>query len=196
MRLAALKLALVAAATAGCASPLATTYLPGARHGEKAETAVEPAPTGNDPQAIALRKALGEKPITQDQALAGVLAQLEEIRAIDPEAERELMADLRQAKPEHYPLIVDTFRTALAYRQQLAERNQQLAGEADPANSAGATPPVQLAAHELSPLDGESARRAAAVQTSLASARSPKSAAAAGQRRGAPAVSGAASDLH
>jgi hypothetical protein len=194
-RLAALKLALVAVATAGCASRLATTsYLPGSRHGEKAEAAVETAPTGNDPQAVALRKAMGEKPITQDQALAGVLAQLEEIRAIDPEAERELMADLRQAKPEHYPLIVDTFRTALAYRQQLAERNQQLAGGTNVTNAVAATPPVQLAAHEMSPLNGESSRRAAAVQTSLASARSTESTA--GQRRGAPRVSPAMSDSH
>ncbi|QDT00579.1 hypothetical protein [Adhaeretor mobilis] len=62
--------------------------------------------------------------LSNEEALAGVLDELQEIGGIDPEAQQQLMADLRETKPEHYALVVDQFRTALAYRQQLEKRDE------------------------------------------------------------------------
>lgn len=66
---------------------------------------------------------------TQEEALANVLDELTKVGAIDPDAKQLLMADLRQAKPENWPLIVRQFRSALAFRQQLAKREQQTTDE-------------------------------------------------------------------
>lgn len=67
------------------------------------------------------------RPLDKESALSGVLDELQEIGAIDPAAQQQLMADLKETKPEHYALVVDQFRTALAYRQQLAERESEKA---------------------------------------------------------------------
>lgn len=119
--------ALVFALAPGCAAPFMTSYLSGSRRleSENDATASDAPLAPNDPKAAALRKANGQGPATPEEALAGVLEQLEEIRAIDPAAQQEVMADLKAAKPEHYALIVDQFRAALAYKQQLAEREHE-----------------------------------------------------------------------
>ena len=64
-------------------------------------------------------------PQTKEEALAGVLDQLQQIGAVDPQAQQQLMTDLRNAKPEHWSLIVEQFQAALAYRQQLTARKSQ-----------------------------------------------------------------------
>ena len=61
---------------------------------------------------------------SQEQAMIAVLDQLQEIEAIDPIAKQELLADLKDAKPENWPLIVEQFQAALAYRQQLAAKEK------------------------------------------------------------------------
>jgi len=122
MRTFAISCLLVAGLPAGCAAPLAPSLLSSSRRQEAQATAIDEQSARDDgPKSAAVRKATAE-PLTHEQALAGILDELQEIRAIDPEAERELMADLREAKPEHYPMIIQAFRTALAYRRQLAER--------------------------------------------------------------------------
>ncbi|MCC6493680.1 MAG: hypothetical protein IT424_11750 [Pirellulales bacterium] len=131
----------LAAMSIGCAAPLTGALVPAAR---EAPSAIEPHLAASDsavpaPTEVALRKARAAPVPSQEQALASVLDQLEEIRAIDPEAQRELMVELKQVKPEDYPLVVDAFRTALAYRQQLAARQTQVAGSGpnpDPARAA------------------------------------------------------------
>ncbi len=157
------------AVVGGCAASLrAPAFLSGSRKEEVAETAADKLPPGDDPQAIALRKALGDKPLTQEQAYADISPRLREIRAIDPDAERQVVAELEHAKPEQYALVVETFRTALAYKQQLAERRDELI----PANEDRgliSKKQVQLASHELPADDGASVRRGAAVQASLSS---------------------------
>lgn len=125
------QLLVVALLATGCAAPLTGSFLSGSRQQEEwieshASATDSIVPT---PKEIALKKALAEPAPTQQEALAGVLEQLEQIRAIDPEAERQLMADLKQVEPEDYAMVVDTFRSALAYRQQLAQRQQRLAIE-------------------------------------------------------------------
>ncbi|BBO34931.1 hypothetical protein PLANPX_4543 [Lacipirellula parvula] len=81
-------------------------------------------------KAHALEKAVAggaDPPLT---ASADVLQQLQEIREIDPAAEQQLLADLKEANPENHAMMVNTFRTALAYRQQLADRERTaFAGE-------------------------------------------------------------------
>jgi hypothetical protein len=161
----------------GCAAPLTSTLLP-ASHDK--DTKVEPHapvdPNDHSPRANAVRKATGQQPQSQQEAFAGVLKELQEIRAIDPDAERQLMADLQEAKPEHYPMIVDAFRTALAYRQQLVAREQREAAAAESLVVSDADPMVQTASHQSPESARESAERAAAVQASLASARADRTA--------------------
>ncbi|QDT74906.1 hypothetical protein [Lacipirellula limnantheis] len=119
---------LLAVLALGCASPLTTAL--------NSAATKEPTPTPAETQAAealkaqALHKATVGEAIPEDKAFAEVLDQLQEIRAIDPEAERELIAELKQVKPENYAMVVDAFRTALAYRQQMAERDRAVfAGE-------------------------------------------------------------------
>ena len=61
---------------------------------------------------------------TQEAAMVAVLDQLQEIEAIDPAAKQQLLSDLKAAKPENWPLIVEQFQSALAYRQQLAAKKE------------------------------------------------------------------------
>lgn len=80
-----------------------------------------------EPQSLVEPAFSDSRPIDEESALSGVLDELQEIGAIDPAAQQQLMADLKETKPEHYALVVDQFRTALAYRQQLAEREMEKA---------------------------------------------------------------------
>ena len=74
---------------------------------------------------IANAEASTEK--TEEEALAKVLDELGDLGTLDLEAKQELMADLREAKPENRPLIVQQFRSALAFREQLAARELKAA---------------------------------------------------------------------
>jgi hypothetical protein len=91
-------LLLFAASAIGCAAPL-TTALTGAANKQ------EPTPTPAETQAAealkaqALHKATVGEEIPEDKAFAKVADKLQEIRAIDPEAERELVGYLKAAKP-------------------------------------------------------------------------------------------------
>lgn len=128
--LAALLLAVLAL---GCASPLTTALNSGAAKKEPTPTPAE-TQAADALKAQALRKATVGEEIPEDKAFAEVLDQLQEVRAIDPEAERELIAELKQVKPENYAMVVDAFRTALAYRQQLAERDRAVFAGESPEN--------------------------------------------------------------
>lgn len=69
---------------------------------------------------------------TQEEAMAEVLDELAAIGAVDEAAKQQLIADLKEAKSENWSLIVRQFRSALAYRQQLAERERRLAQTPQP----------------------------------------------------------------
>ncbi len=62
---------------------------------------------------------------TSEAALIAIADELTELGALDDESKRELMSDLREAKPENWPYIVKMYRSTLAYRKQLAERERQ-----------------------------------------------------------------------
>jgi hypothetical protein len=121
-------LALVGAALAGCASPVSTDFLSGSRREQPVTAASDqrqPTATDDPVAAAALRKATGAASISEEQAMAGILDDLKEIHAIDPAAEQQLLSDLKEVSPENYPMVVETFRTALAFRQQLADRERR-----------------------------------------------------------------------
>jgi hypothetical protein len=56
--------------------------------------------------------------------LADVLENLQQIREIDPAAEQQLIARLRESPARSWPLVAEQFRTSLAYREQIASRQQ------------------------------------------------------------------------
>jgi hypothetical protein len=120
---------LAAALAPGCASPL-TSALSGSNSKQERTPSPAEVQAAEMLKAQAVQKASSGGGVSEDQAFAEILDQLQEIRAIDPEAERELIAELKQVKPENYAMVVDAFGTALAYRQQLAERDRKaFAGE-------------------------------------------------------------------
>lgn len=73
-----------------------------------------------------------QSPENQKQAMAEVLDKLHAIEAIDPVAKKQLMADLQEAKPKHWSLIVQQFQAALAFRQHLVDRESKIANQNTP----------------------------------------------------------------
>lgn len=122
---------LLAVFAVGCASPLGPAF----KHDPKSEQVVlhrdgVEDQAADELKAHALQKAMAGDATPPITASADVLKQLQEIREIDPAAEQQLLADLKDAKPENHVMMINTFRTALAYRQQLADRERTaFAGE-------------------------------------------------------------------
>jgi hypothetical protein len=59
---------------------------------------------------------------SSDPDLSGVLDKLQQVRAMDPLAEQQLIAELRKTPADTWPLVAEQFRASLAYRQQLAAK--------------------------------------------------------------------------
>ncbi len=140
--------------------------------GKHAQTHSAPAPVAkakNEPGEIRQASATdlaslgipseGSAAKTQEQAMTEVLSDLEAIGAIDPGAKQELLADLREAKPENWSLIVQQFRSALAYRQQLAAKESKAA-------AAESIAPQQLQPLRALPVSHETSKKSAAVESS------------------------------
>ncbi|OHB68357.1 MAG: hypothetical protein A2V70_16260 [Planctomycetes bacterium RBG_13_63_9] len=79
------------------------------------------------------------------QALQEVMAELQQLHALDPAAQETLMADLKQTDPALWPLVLHQFRAATAYRRRA---QQQEMAAADPNRSAQFGP---LASHTDQP---------------------------------------------
>lgn len=69
------------------------------------------------------------------RAMQDIMAELQQLGAIDPGAQERLMADLRQSDPSLWPLVMQQFRATLAYRRRAQER--------EVAAAAGRTAPDQ-----------------------------------------------------
>lgn len=67
---------------------------------------------------------------TKEADLASVLAELDEIGDIDPLARQKLTNDLQGVKPELWALMVQQFKSAMAFRQQLNEEDSEPVGTA------------------------------------------------------------------
>lgn len=77
-----------------------------------------------EPQAA--QTALADKP--DPQALREVMAELQQLGALDPAAQEKLMADLSSTDPAIWPLVVQQFRAAVAYRRRAQQREMATAG--------------------------------------------------------------------
>jgi hypothetical protein len=66
---------------------------------------------------------------TDRQAMLEVIDQLQSISGLTQDERQQLMADLRRTKPSLWPAMVQQFRAALAFRQQLQEREASQAAE-------------------------------------------------------------------
>jgi hypothetical protein len=58
-------------------------------------------------------------------SLKEVMAELQEAGAIDPAAREELIADLKQTDPSRWPLVMQEFRAAAAYRRRVEARAKE-----------------------------------------------------------------------
>jgi len=99
-------------------------------------------PTGQGPVASPSPGAVpgrpGTPPATGSEmpdpvALQQIMGELQQIGALDPAGQEKLLADLQQTDPALWPLVLQQFRAAVAYRRQ-AEKGS------DPLNRGGLTP--------------------------------------------------------
>ena len=124
-----------ALASGGCARPWTEPFASSGR--ATAVANVDAAATGLTPPEHANHSAnnAGVAPTDPTSAtpeLAGVLDQLQQIRAIDPTAEAKLMEQLRRTPADSWPLVAEQFRASLAYREQLASSSGRLTIANDP----------------------------------------------------------------
>ena len=108
----------------GCASsPWASTAAPEVTAPAATDTAAQP-PQGPAPSPSNGQDA-GSK--TQEQMMQEVMAELRQLRVMDPKAQEELMQSLQQADPEMWPLVMQQFRAVVAYRRRSEESQQAVA---------------------------------------------------------------------
>lgn len=94
------------------------------------------------------------------KALGDVLAELAAMGAIEPQAQQQLIEDLRTTDPELWPGVVDTFRASLAYRRRAAERAKAAASVDPLADSTAVTAPANAPDPARPALDARLAARA------------------------------------
>jgi hypothetical protein len=125
-------------ASGGCTHPWAEPFA-APTHPTAAEN-VDVASSGAVAPDTASQTAAVANPQTTDSSnaapeLAGVLDQLQQIRAIDPTAEAKLMEQLRRTPADSWPLVAEQFRASLAYREQLVTNSGRLAIAKDSPNA-------------------------------------------------------------
>ena len=70
--------------------------------------------------------AAGKLPNSPDpRVFDDVLAELAALGPIQPEAQQRLIEDLRKTPPDQWPVLVQTFKAAMAYRRRRAERSSE-----------------------------------------------------------------------
>ncbi len=57
--------------------------------------------------------------------LTAILNEVQQLGALDPQAQNALLEDLKKTDPALWPQLVQTFRASVAYRKQVAERTQR-----------------------------------------------------------------------
>lgn len=123
--------------TTGCAAPrwfAADTSQP-ARADTAAAVATSPA-----------EQAYAEHP--DPEALRQVMAEVHQLQALDPAAEAELLKSLAETPPDLWPLVLQQFRAAVAYRRQ-AEKGSAVADAGQSASTAELPPEPPSAAPPL-----------------------------------------------
>lgn len=74
-------------------------------------------------------------------ALQEVMAELQQLGALDPDARERLMADMRRTDPAVWPDMLRVFRASAAYRRRAGQGRETSAGVAGPATAAGGNLP-------------------------------------------------------
>ena len=105
----------------GCQTP-ASRQLAAVAEAEAEQSAVAVHQDATQPGVRTVSSAEPVQAVDKQEALNKVMGDLQEIGAIDSAAEEELRKELEAADPKMYPLIVRSFRSALAFREQLAAR--------------------------------------------------------------------------
>ncbi|WP_145282623.1 hypothetical protein [Pirellulimonas nuda] len=100
---------------------------------------------------------------SRDEAFAQILGDLQEIGAADPEAQRLLMEQLQQAKPSLWPLMVQQFKSTLAYSRQL--RAEQPLQDQRPGDWPGQAGETRIAARPSDPAPGDAQASPATAPT-------------------------------
>jgi hypothetical protein len=127
---------LVALWTTGCQAPWTTapsfTRVGVADHpAAKHDGAISA--TGNSPGDNLVANSHAPNPVAtnageSDKALADVMQEVERAGATDPAAQKMLLDELQQSRPELWPLIVQQFRSSASYHQQLAAKQSVAVG--------------------------------------------------------------------
>ena len=126
----------------------------------KAESAkVELAASTSDPRTVpglqpptTADAQISEKPISEQEAMAGVLEKLQEIGSKDPAAQQYLLTELRATEPRYWSVMVERFQSTMAFRQQLAARDAKPSG-----SLAAQAPPEQATTGEATAGEGNTA---------------------------------------
>jgi hypothetical protein len=79
------------------------------------------------------------------EGMQQVMAQLQELGALDPTAQATLMADLRQTDPAWWPMVVQQFQAAVAYRRRVEAHRPTGADpdESSPVRAVSGTMPLE-----------------------------------------------------
>ena len=62
------------------------------------------------------------------QSMQQIMEELRQLGSLDPAAQNKLMEDLKQTDPALWPLVMQQFRAAIAYKRRAAEREAMAAG--------------------------------------------------------------------
>jgi len=90
---------------------------------------------------------------TQNQMMQEVMAELQQLGVMDPKAQEELMQDLQQTDPEMWPLVMQQFRAAVAYRRRAQGSHQAaVSGSAAPRFALTSRPAPSSEARPQAPL--------------------------------------------
>lgn len=82
-----------------------------------------PAATANKSPAAAPVKSAPEPPKEiRSEALTEIVAELESLGGLDPAAQQQLMADLKQTDPALWPQLLEAFRASVAYRRRAQQQ--------------------------------------------------------------------------
>lgn len=151
--------------------------------GEKLASTTPPANTAAtaEPATSAAKRPASTQPPADDAErkaeLSRIMTELQSLGALDPQAQARLLSDLQNSDPALWPLVVQAFRTSLAYRQRMqaspAEKKQL-------ASAARGSVPADGGIAEKSPdgsvgdTDSESAPEANASATAAPTTTAPQ----------------------
>ena len=94
-------------------------------------------PASNDAKTTSPTSPKSSASQTDAEALKQVMAELQQVGALDPAAQDKLMADLKQVDPSLWPMVLQTFRAEAAYKRREEQRE---AGRKKEESTAASTP--------------------------------------------------------